>query len=157
MGCLTGWGAIFTRGLGVGRSHGFPCEKILKWSLGLIFDLDFSINYDMSKKRPKNGQKWHRLRAIAIKQSQNQEQAVPKATWLNTEFRGHLVHLQPPTLIFVVSKAHNRPRRRLDPCTSGHLVDNEGSPGRARWGPMVDPPGSLGRKKHFFQSCSKTT
>ena len=30
----------------------------------------------------------------------------------------------------------------------------EGSRARARWGPMVGPPGSPGRKNHFFQSCS---
>ena len=41
-------------------------------------------------------------------------------------------------------------RRRLDPRTSGHLVEPEGSPARARWGPTVGAPGSPGRKKIIF-------
>ena len=51
---------------------------------------------------------------------------------------------------FVVSKPQNRPTRRLDPRTSGHLVELEGSPARAQLGPTAGPPGSLGRKKSFF-------
>ena len=54
----------------------------------------------------------------------------------------------PPLL--VVSKPRNRPNGRLDPRTSGHLVELEGSPARARWGPTVGSPGSPGRKKLFF-------
>ena len=61
---------------------------------------------------------------------------------------------KPP--LFVVSKPQNRPTRPLDPHTSGHLLEPEGSPGRTRWGPPVGPSGSPGRKKHFFQSCSST-
>ena len=38
----------------------------------------------------------------------------------------------------------------LDPCTTGQSVELEGSPAHARWGPMVGPPGSPGRKKSFF-------
>ena len=52
--------------------------------------------------------------------------------------------------LFVVSKNRNCPTRPLDPRTSGHLVELEGSLARARWGPTVGPPGSLGRKKSFF-------
>ena len=52
--------------------------------------------------------------------------------------------------LFVFSKPQNRPTRRLDPRTSGHLVEPEGSPTRARRGPTVGPPGSPGRKKLFF-------
>ena len=54
----------------------------------------------------------------------------------------------PPLL--VVSKPRNRPTRHLDPRTSGHLVEPEGSAARARWGPTVGPKGSPGRKKSFF-------
>ena len=54
----------------------------------------------------------------------------------------------PPLL--VVSKPRTRPHGRLDPRTSGHLVELEGSPARARWGPTVGSPGSPGRKKLFF-------
>ena len=46
--------------------------------------------------------------------------------------------------LFVVSKPQNRPTRRLDPRTSGHLVQPEGSPASARLGPTVGPPGSPG-------------
>ena len=44
----------------------------------------------------------------------------------------------------------NRPTRHVDPCTSGHLVQSEGGPARAQWGPTVGPPGSPGRKKIIF-------
>ena len=43
MGCLTGSGVIFTRGLGRG-SHLLPRKKILKQSSGLIFDFNFSFD-----------------------------------------------------------------------------------------------------------------
>ena len=56
--------------------------------------------------------------------------------------------------LFVVSKPENRPTRRLDPRISGHLVEPEGSPTRARLGPTVGPPGSPGRKKTFFPKLS---
>ena len=52
--------------------------------------------------------------------------------------------------LFVVSTPRNGPTRRVDPRTSGHLVQSEGSPARARWGPTVGPSGSPGRKKSFF-------
>ena len=52
--------------------------------------------------------------------------------------------------LFVVSTPRNGPTRRVDPRTSGHLVQSEGSPARARRGPTVGPPGSPGRKKSFF-------
>ena len=44
------------------------------------------------------------------------------------------------------------PTRRLDPRTSGHLVEPEGSTARARLGPTVGPPWSPGRKKDFFSN-----
>ena len=50
----------------------------------------------------------------------------------------------------MVSKPQNRPTRRLDPRTSGHLVQPEGRLAHAQWGPAVGPPGSPGRKKSFF-------
>ena len=50
----------------------------------------------------------------------------------------------------MVSKPQNCPTRRLDPRTSGHLVQQEGRLAHAQWGPAVGPPGSPGRKKSFF-------
>ena len=41
-GCLTGLGAIFTRGL-VGGSYGCGCTKLLKWLSALNFDFNFCI------------------------------------------------------------------------------------------------------------------
>ena len=42
----------------------------------------------------------------------NQERAISWATWLKTEFRGHLVHPQPPTLYgFQASESPNETRR----------------------------------------------
>ena len=50
----------------------------------------------------------------------------------------------------MVSKPQNRPTRHVDPRTSGHLVQPEGRPAHAQWGPTVGPPGSPGRKKKIF-------
>ena len=85
----------------------------------------------------------------------NQARAVSWATWLESEFRGHLVQPQPPT--FCASQASELPNERLDPRTSGHLVQPEGSTTRAQSGPTLGTPGSPRRKKSFFQSCSQTT
>ena len=86
--------------------------------------------------------------AVCVREARNQERAVPWATWLKTEFRGHPVHPQPPT--FCGFQALNGPRRRVDPRTSCHLVQSEGSLARARLGPTVGPPWSMERKKKFF-------
>ena len=43
MGCLTGLGVIFPRGL-VGGSYQCGCFKILKWLSTLIFVVNFWIN-----------------------------------------------------------------------------------------------------------------
>ena len=50
----------------------------------------------------------------------------------------------------MVSTPQNRPTRHVDPRTSGHLVQPEGRPAHAQWGPTVGPPGSPGRKKMIF-------
>ena len=50
----------------------------------------------------------------------------------------------------MVSKPRNCPTRHVDPRTSGHLVQPEGRPAYAQWGPKVGPPGSPGRKKMIF-------
>ena len=50
----------------------------------------------------------------------------------------------------MVSKPQNRRTRHVDPRTSGHLMQPEGWPAHARWGPMVGPPGSPGQKKVIF-------
>ena len=51
---------------------------------------------------------------------------------------------------FVVSNPQIRPRRCLDPRTSGHLVEPEGSTARTRLGQTMGPPWSPGRKKSFI-------
>ena len=72
----------------------------------------------------------------------NQERAVSWVTWLKTKSERTYSTRNPP--LVVVSKPQIRPTRRLDPRTSGHLVEPEGSPARAPWGPTVGPPGSPG-------------
>ena len=50
----------------------------------------------------------------------NQERAVSWATWLKTEFRGHLVHPQPPTFYgFQASESPNEPPRPPYQCSLG--------------------------------------
>ena len=52
--------------------------------------------------------------------------------------------------LFVVSTPQNRPNERLDTRTSGHLVQPEGSPARARRGQRWVHEGPRGEKKSFF-------
>ena len=82
--------------------------------------LDFTVTKSSLLPRnsticPRNGPK---RRQKAPKSAQcaptprNQERAVSWATWLNSEFRGHLVHPQPPTCCgFQVSKLPNETPR----------------------------------------------
>ena len=58
--------------------------------------------------------------AACVKQARNQERAVSWATWLQTEFRGHLVHLQPPTFCgFQASDSPNKTPRPPDQWSLG--------------------------------------
>ena len=50
----------------------------------------------------------------------------------------------------MVSKPQNGPTRHVDPRTSGHLVQPEGRPAHAQWGPTLGPPWSPRRKKKIF-------
>ena len=47
----------------------------------------------------------------------------------------------------MVSKPQKRPTRHVDPRTSGQLVQPEGRPAHAQWGPTVGPPRVPGAKK----------
>ena len=60
---------------------------------------------------------------VCVKQAHNQERAVSWATWLKTQFRGQVVHLQPPT--FCGFKASKSPKENPRP-------PNEWSLGAAR-------------------------
>ena len=72
---------------------------------------------------PRNGPK-RRQKAPKAAQCapapQNQERAVSWATWLKNEFRGHLVHPQPPTFYgFQASESPNETRRPLNHLSLG--------------------------------------
>ena len=98
----------------------------------------------MSEKQSKNGQNCPCRCPVCVKQAEDQEGAVFWATWLNTEFRGHLVHPLLPTFCgFQASDAPNNTR------SSGHLVEPEGCTARARLGPVVGALGSPVQKKLF--------
>ena len=101
----------------------------------------------MSENGPKRCQKATKTAQYALT-PRNQARTVSWATWLKIRFRGHLVHPQPPT--FCGCQPSEWPNETRRPRTSGHLVQSEGSPARARRGPTVGPPGSPGRKKSFF-------
>ena len=64
---------------------------------------------------PRNGPKWRQKApktAQCAPAPQNQEWAVSWATWLKTQFRGHLVHPQPPTFCGLqASESPNETRR----------------------------------------------
>ena len=78
----------------------------------------------------------------------NQERAVSWATWLKNEFRGHLVHPQPPT--FYGFEASDSPNETRKPPYQWSLGAAGGPASPHTGGPTVGPPGSPGRKKRFF-------
>ena len=101
---------------------------------------------------PRNGPK-RRQKALetapCAPAPQNQERAVSWATWLKSEFRGHLVHPQPPTFYgFQASDSPNETRRPPYQWSLG-AARGPASP-HPQWQPTVGPPGSPGRKKSFF-------
>ena len=56
-----------------------------------------------------------------------------------------------------IPSMQNHRTRRLDPRTSRHLVELEGSPARAWRGPTVGPPGAPGAKKNIFSKVVPRT
>ena len=82
--------------------------------------LDFTVSksplvpfHDMLEKRHKKAPKSPKICAMCTN-TRNQARAVSWATWLNSKFRGHLVHPQPPTFYgFHPSELPNEPPRPL--------------------------------------------
>ena len=64
---------------------------------------------------------------VCVKQAQNQERAISWPTWLKTEFRGHLVHPQPPT--FCGFQASDSPNETPRPPYQWSLGGAEGQRG----------------------------
>ena len=96
----------------------------------------------------------HPARRGRIPPSIIQERAVSWATWLKNEFRGHLVHPQPPA--FYGCQASDSPNETRTPPFQWSVgaAGGPASPhtvGAKRGSTMT---GSPGRKKEFFQSCS---
>ena len=101
---------------------------------------------DMSEKRPQKAPKSPKNCAMCTSTPKPRTGRV--ATWLKNEFRGHLVHPQPPTFCgFRASESPNETRRPPYQWSLGAA----GGPASPRTvGPTVGPPGSPGRKKSFF-------
>ena len=84
---------------------------------------------------------------------QKQARAVSWATWLQSEFRGHLVHPQPPTFCgFQASESPNEPPNPPVPVVTwwSRGAARPAHGGGHRWVHQ----GPRGEKYHFFQSCS---
>ena len=93
-----------------------------------------------SKKAPKSAQ--------CAPARGNQAQAVSWATWLQNEFRGHLIHPQPPTLCgFQVSESPNKPPR---PPYQWSLGAAGGQPGPRTVGANGGSTRVPGAQKIFF-------
>ena len=84
------------------------------------------------------------MSAICVKQTQNQERAVSWATWLKTEFRGHLVHPRPPT--FCSFQASHSPNETPRPPYQWSLGGARGHGGGQQWVHQ----GPRGGKNQFF-------
>ena len=90
---------------------------------------------------------------ICVKQARNQEWAEDWATWLKTEFRGHLFHLQPPTFCgFQASESPNETPR--PPVAVVTWWSRRAAQPAHSWGQRWVQRGPRGKKNHFFQSCS---
>ena len=90
------------------------------------------LKNDMSKIRPKNGQKWPEC-ALFVSNSlktKNGPYLGLRGSKSNSEGT-YSTHNHP---LFVVYKPQNRPTRRLDPRTNGHLVQLEGAQPAHDWG-----------------------
>ena len=85
---------------------------------------------------------------VCVKQAQNQERAISWATRLNTEFRGHLVHPQPPT--FCGFQASESPNETPRPPYQWSLGAAGGQPSRRTVGANGGSTGVPGAKKMIF-------
>ena len=86
--------------------------------------------------------------AVCVKEAQNQGRTVSWATWLKTEFRGHLVHPQPPTLCgFQATESPNETPRPPYVCSLGAA---RGQPSRRIVGAKGGSTGVPGAKKTIF-------
>ena len=86
----------------------------------------------------------------------NQARAVSWATWLKNEFRGHLVHPQPPHFLWFPSlRIAQRATQTPVPVVTwlSQRASQPAHGGGQRWVHQ----GPRGEKNHFFQSCSQTT
>ena len=111
--------------------------------------------HDMSEKRPKKAPKAPKS-AQCAPTPPNQARAVSWATWLKSEFPGHVVHLQPPIFCgFHPSEAPNEPPRPPYQWSLGG-AGGQPSPRTAEAsGGSTGVPGA--KKNHFFQRRSQTT
>ena len=96
----------------------------------------------------KNGQKWPGLRAICVKQPQNQERVVSWATWLKSEFQGHILHPQP--LTFCGFQASGLPNQTPRPLYKSSLGGAGGQRGPRTVGANGGSTRVPGAKKTFF-------
>ena len=140
-----------------------------RWTLHVRFDFTVSKSPLLpfnSTICPRNGPK---RRQTALKSAkcaptpQNQARAVSWATWLKSEFRGHLVHPQPPTFCgFQASESLKRTPRHPyqwslggaggQPCprTAGASGGSPGVPGAKKKIFFKVVPRPLGMLKHVF-------
>ena len=100
--------------------------------------------HNMSEKRPKNGQKWPKCALFVSNRPKTKNGPYLGLRGSKPNSEGTYPTRNPP--LFVVSKLRNRPTRRLDPRTSGHLLEPEGSTARANGGSTGVP----GAKKITF-------
>ena len=101
----------------------------------------------MSEKRPKIGQKWPECALFVSNGPKTKNGPYLGLCGSKPNSEGTYSTRNPP--LFVVYKLQNPPTRRLDPRTTGHLVEPEGSPARARFRPTVGPP--TAKKIIFFK------
>ena len=109
----------------------------------------------MSEKHPQNGQKWPTLCALCVNKPQNRERTVSWATWLKSDFRGHLVHPQPPT--FCGFQASKSPMEMPRPLYHWSLGGAKGQLGRHMVGANGVSTKVPGAKKIIFSRVVPTS
>ena len=127
-------------------------SKMATWAVRLDFTVSKSPLVPFNSTIcPRNGPKW---RQKAPKSAQcaptprNQARAVSWATWLKSEFRGHLVHTQPPT--FCGLQAAESPNEPARPPYQWSLGGAGGQPGPRTVGANGGSTRAPGAKKIIF-------
>ena len=114
-----------------------PCKTTIRRGMVATLQVQLYCHMTMSpflpsdskifpEKRPQNGKKMPRMCRVCVRDPQNQQKAVYRATCLKCEFQGRLVHPQPP--FFCGFQSSESPNEMPRPLYRWSLVGVRGQP-----------------------------